>query len=294
MPKYTNQIVVFLDILGVKNKLFEFETEALNNKDSGSPVFHESQRLNRLLEMFRESLSLIRESECNHYVFSDNICINISYITDEAEKPDLLIEILILISRLTGEFAREGYFLRGGIDVGWFLNYPEIAVGVPLAKAYYLESKKAVYPRVLLSKDFSHLIDQYLKEERIRDEFERLPQLYIKRDRSFSFVNPFYFILQYEDKISKTEFLKEYSDNIKLQIKDKRHRKRVKKKYLWLAFQFDSFLSEYLSSYKDLDNPDLDFTSQEILALNGLKIFDIKIPLWLINICPALGFVSKK
>ena len=294
MPKYTNQIVVFLDVLGVKNMLAQFETEALNNKEIELANYHESLRLNKLLEIFKESLNLIRKSECNYYVFSDNICINISYITDETEKPDLVVEILILISRLTNEFAKEGFFLRGGIDVGWFLNYPEIAVGVPLAKAYYLESKKAVYPRVLLSDEFNFLISQYLKEERIKEEFERLPKLYIKKDRSFSFVNPFVYIIQHEDKISKVEFLRAYSDNIKSQLADKRHNRKVKKKYIWLAFEFDSFLKEYLSSYRDLDDPDLVFNDQEILDIERLKIFNGKIPIWITNIFPALGLANKK
>ena len=158
MPKYTKQIVVFLDMLGFRSMLPDFENQALNNSDINSSNYHESLKLNKLLEKFRESLSLIRKSQCNHYLFSENMCITISYITDEVEKPDSLVEILILISLLANQFAKEGYFFRGGIDVGWFLNNSEIAVGVPLVNAYILESKKAIYPRVVMSTNFTTLM----------------------------------------------------------------------------------------------------------------------------------------
>lgn len=296
MPKYTQQIVVFLDVLGVKGMLSEFENQALQNKEIESPQYHESSQLNKLLEIFKNSLTLIRRAEYSHYVFSDNICITISYITDESERPDSLIEILILISLLTKQFAKEGYFIRGGVDVGWFLNYPDIAVGVPLAKAYYLESQKAIYPRVLLSKEFKKLLNSYLTSQKINENLEALPGLYIKDEANESFVNPFFYILQFDDKVSKIEFLRDYSDNIKQQLLSTKHGRHVRKKYLWLALQFDSFLKTYFnnSAYKEMDNPDLIFSEQDMQQINKLKILNVKLPLWLISIFPALGHVNKR
>ncbi len=291
MPKYTRQIVAFVDILGIKSMLPAFEQEALNNSEAGSSNYHESAELNMLLEIFRNSLSLIREAECNYYVFSDNICITIEYLADDSEKPNLFIEILILISRLTNHYAKKGYFLRGAVDVGWFLSFPDIAIGVPLARAYYLESKKAIFPRVLVSKDFNDLLMEYKESQRISEELIGYSDLYVKNGSDFRYVNPFYYIIQHENKDSKIEFLREYSDNINTQLSNLSHNRRVRRKYRWLAGQFNSFLNEYLanSAYKEVDDPDLDFDEQEIKMIKELKIQTQILPRWLTNIFPVFG-----
>jgi hypothetical protein len=293
MPKYTNQIVVFLDVLGVKNMLLNFEEEALNHSDPASQYYHESERLNELLRIFKESIDLIKKADCSYYVFSDNICINISYLTDESKKPDVLVEMLILISGLINEFSKEGFFIRGGVDVGWFLNYPEIAIGVPLVRAYTLENRFAIYPRVLLSRSFTDLLSSYLNSKEIKEEFEDLAKLYIKSGRTFSFINPFFFILQYEEKATKIEFLKLFSRSINNQL-DKKHKLRVRKKYIWLAYEFDSFVSDYLASYQDFENEEVKYSNDEKSTILESRIYNKKLPLWLTSIFPAFGRVSKK
>lgn len=51
MPKYTKQIVVFLDILGFSRMLPDFEAEALDKNNPDDDDFHESTSLNKLLEI---------------------------------------------------------------------------------------------------------------------------------------------------------------------------------------------------------------------------------------------------
>ena len=74
------------------------------------------------------AISLIRNSSSNYYLFSDNICITLNYIENE----NSFIDVIKLICTLIHEFSKEGYFLRGGIDVGWFFDTDDIAVGTPL------------------------------------------------------------------------------------------------------------------------------------------------------------------
>jgi hypothetical protein len=294
MAKYTNQIVVFLDVLGIKNKLQEFENEALSNSNPEDPIYHESRGLNGLLEIFKSSLDLIREAQCNYYVFSDNVCISISYITQDSENPDALIEILVLVSRLTSEFAKQGYFIRGGVDVGWFLNYPEIAVGQPLVTAYNLESRLAVYPRVLLSDSFIKLLQEYLDKKKIREDFEDFGKLYVKNDGALSFVNPFSYIIQHQDKPTKIQFLRDYSRKIKEQLAFRFYKKKVREKYVWLGLEFDAFLKQYSSAYREFEDPDLEYTSEEIQEINGFKVFNVNLPIWLLSTFPVLGLVNRK
>src|SRR5579859_3901531 len=150
MPKFTLQIVAFIDILGFSNMLPVFEQEALENDVIGEDGFHESETLNKLVDIFKSAVKLVKNANCKSYQFSDNLCITINFINDGTENPELFVEMLRLISMLMYEFVKEGYFLRGGVDAGWFLDADDIAVGMPLLTAYQLESKKAIYPRVLL------------------------------------------------------------------------------------------------------------------------------------------------
>ncbi|MES2416748.1 MAG: hypothetical protein V4541_01100 [Bacteroidota bacterium] len=271
MPKYTNQIVVFLDILGFSNMLQSFEDEALLNGDFDEENFHESIALNDLLGIFKNSIGLIQERNCNHYLFSDNICITIDYVVDGFEHPKLFIEILQLINILNYEFIQKGYFLRGGVDAGWFLDSRDMAAGTPLLEAYHLESKVANYPRIVISDRYKKLIDEMNSNNQFNDEQSFLLEYILKDDGANHYINNFLHILNFEDPISKGDFLTTYRDNIVSSIIKHRDNERILSKYLWSAEKFNHFLDEYTLNNEAFEVDGL-LDTEYIETLKDLKI----------------------
>ena len=137
--KYQYRIVAFLDVLGFKGMLYDFEQEAIENSNGNSKKLI-SQKATDFVNVFKEVTDLMDKFDCNYYLFSDNICLTVDPHSDKS----LAVDILFTISNLFRKFSQMGYFLRGGIDYGLMWDEKSIAMGVPLANAYLLESEKAI------------------------------------------------------------------------------------------------------------------------------------------------------
>lgn len=274
MPKYTRQIVVFLDILGFSSLLFDFEREALDNDLISEDNYHESQKLNKLISVFEDVIKYIKDKNFKYYLFSDNLCISVEFVDSESENPEIFVDILSLLTLMVNEFMKEGYFIRGAIDAGWFLNYNDMAIGTPLACAYQLETKKAIYPRIVLSKKYIEFLEQYKTLNKFPDYQIFLLDNYIKEDTDLSFLNPLLYVVNYEDKFSKIEYFQNSSQIISANLYKFKSVDNVYLKYEWLATQFNDFIESYIKddAYKIIDNDQLEFSEIELDIIKNSKI----------------------
>jgi hypothetical protein len=274
MPKYTRQIVVFLDILGFSSLLNDFEREALDNDNIGEEYYHESQGLNKLIAVFEDVIKYIKDKNFKYYLFSDNLCITIEFVDSESENPEIFVDILSLLTLMVNEFMKEGYFIRGAIDAGWFLNYNDMAIGRPLVCAYHLETKKAIYPRIVLSNNYIEFLNQYKTLNKFPDYQIFLLDNYIKEDSDLSFLNPLLYVVNYEDKYSKIEYFQNSSQIISANLDKYKSVDNVYLKYEWLAHQFNDFLEYYINddAYRIIDNDQLVFSENELDLIKNSKI----------------------
>lgn len=85
-------------------------------------------------------------------IFSDNIIISIpAYLKESKKNYQRTSEtIFTLTAILIKNFALEGILLRGGITCGNFFSNNELVWGTALIRAYNLENKHALYPRVIV------------------------------------------------------------------------------------------------------------------------------------------------
>jgi len=248
-----------------------FEKEALENSISDDDSYHESHSLNRLLEIFQESVRWISERSCNHYLFSDNICITIDYVVEESEQAGLFLEIMQLVNLLSYEFIKEGYFIRGGIDAGWFLDSRDMAAGVPLLEAYRLESKVAVHPRVVVSKGFLELLKALRESAAFSEDEEYILDKILIEEEGISYVNGLLYIQTFEDSAGKAEFLTLYQEKIRSALTRFSEDERVGPKYRWIAQRFDSFLDDYIKGQAEYELSGT-WKEEELLAIKNLKI----------------------
>jgi hypothetical protein len=266
---YQDRAVVFLDVLGFQDKLREFQTEAVKNKEEQATEFFVSEGVNDFINTFKSVVGFLDENNFNYYLFSDNICITIDYVEDH----NRLIDVLITINDLFFKFAEKGHFLRGGLDVGMFIdeknreNKSPIAVGVPLATAYKIEQDVAVYPRIVLSDAYKKLLDSFEENKSISEDTIAKKNLLIKQHYEIYYINTFFNLINNEDKIELLEKVKlSIEENLVATSKEK-----VAIKYEWLAIEFNRFINEYISDLKDLET-DFVVSDEEIEKMKSLKI----------------------
>jgi len=272
---YRNRAVAFLDVLGFRQKLFDFEQEAKNNRISSNVTANEetlyqrpyiSNKANDFINTFKSAISKLDVEKYRYYLFSDNICITSIKDTSKSDLQDLLL----VITELYFEFAQKGYFLRGGIDYGLFIDEKEIAVGIPLAKAYELETKKAVYPRIVLSEN---LVNEF---QAINNKGEKVFD-YLYSDAliidscEIKFLNVFLQVFQSDYREDREKFFKNFNNVIITNLEENKANEVVFVKFKWLAEQFNEFIDLFTSKLSFLDinfNPEeeagfLDFVKQQ-------------------------------
>jgi hypothetical protein len=269
---YQKRAVAFLDVLGFRQHLTEFEKEAEANKsrllseDDELAGKYMSQKANDFIYAFQIAISRLDKSKYRYYLFSDNICISSIEETTAADLQDLLL----VITKLFFEFAQRGYFLRGGIDYGLFIDEEMIAVGNPLAVAYELETKKAVYPRIVISQK---LIDEF---QSFNTDFKKEFELFyssalIQESCEIKYLNIFLHVFQSDSRQERESFFAKFNDVISQNLEFNKKNETVFVKYRWLAEQFNQFIDSFVDhlAFMDTDfNPDdepgfLDFIKQQ-------------------------------
>ncbi len=260
---FEKRVVVFLDVLGFKRKLNEFEEEASHNVSSLDFDMYVSLKAIDFIETFKKNIDQIKTAygdKLNYYLFSDNMCFSIEL----GESHDILIEILFSVCDLFESFAEKGYFLRGAADVGLFINNRDIAIGIPLVNSYELESEEALYPRFLLSANYIAKINEGILEKRFSEKMLSNRRLLIKGVCENYQLNIFGSVITRENLDSKYQFLKQYRDSISQNLTTFAKNENIHRKYKLLDSDFCDFIKVYLRDFADLDSGLADLSEDEI------------------------------
>lgn len=148
---HTNRyIVAFIDLLGA--------SEAIRNNDSDTNL----NTVNHLLSM---AINICNKENRNSYgeyqikAFSDNIVVahalsNLSPIQEKS----IVHELLYIVSTFQFYSFQVGILVRGGITIGDLFVDARFVWGKALLRAYQLESKIALYPRIVVDNDIYDLM----------------------------------------------------------------------------------------------------------------------------------------
>ncbi len=143
MAAYIKAIVTFIDILGFK-EIVETRTP------------DEIKRIIGFLIQVCDEATIPDEPpkvfEMRYINFSDSI-VRTSRISDEDDRYEVNLKVILelnAIMHIQRSLIQEGVIVRGGITVGEIFVEDKMIFGPALNRAYHLESKVAVYPRVLI------------------------------------------------------------------------------------------------------------------------------------------------
>lgn len=142
---YETTAVVFLDILGTKNRTSFTEKYAVHT------LFHEEVQQNAARQAGSPHVIYKRELRA----FSDCVYIFYKYkdAIEESRKNDLNLLFVCLYNTSISilRMLNAGFLVRGGATLGQCFIDDLGFFGPTVEEAYYIESKQALFPRVMLS-----------------------------------------------------------------------------------------------------------------------------------------------
>lgn len=239
------KIILFLDILG-------FKKFVCNNEEKGI------EQINEVLKIINSEFSENRIEKILPGIkkkatfFSDSVVISFENESKNEYFAVLIEEVARQVINCQIKLFEHDVLIRGGLTFGNIVHTNDKCFGTGLIGAYILESKFAVYPRVLVNED----IIAILKEEyNINCETDQ--KYFISKDdtdlyfidyakqinnrqnaknnfEGFESMN----ILRKTDK-KKELSKKEIIEKLDLLIKKYKKEKEVKIKYIWLKNQFE-------------------------------------------------------
>jgi hypothetical protein len=158
--QYEERVTVFYDVLGWRSEIAA----------AGDNPKHIA-RLAAALRMFASHVNQAGDQGALISTFSDNV------VFSKRFDPDNLWWTLQGAATIQFGLAMVGFFIRGGVTVGPLYHDHHVVFGPALNKAYELESKKAVFPRIIIDPTVTDLLPPNLP--------------YIEKDADYTFLDPF-------------------------------------------------------------------------------------------------------
>ena len=151
--KTTRHCVVYLDILGGKNKICDDKDNTFLN--TLNMVFQDA---------IEETNSLFRKETIFTKIFSDNILLAIEIEDNDNQTEEKVSSLLNLTANVVLEALRYGLLMRGAITIGDFFHNDILVYGKALVDAVEMEEKTAIYPRIIAQKEVQQLAPQIFTE----------------------------------------------------------------------------------------------------------------------------------
>jgi hypothetical protein len=268
------RLVCFLDILGFREMIREYD------RDKSST----------LLQDFKDALDfaltdviqrLGPQTDLEYKTFSDNVLISTPFYSDDDCYTKLFIITSTIIAFATALLAK-GFYVRGGLCIGSYYSDNNMIFSGGLVTSYELETRVAVYPRVVLDDSLVSFIskmptgkinefpwDKLFVKDRLDEEvFINVFDSMLEPHKSFKFMqksiddafrdigdDPFSDSMKNVSQhalnmtlemininVSKDETITWLKNEILKRISENNDNKYVKKKYLWLL-QFVEWLN---------------------------------------------------
>ncbi|MDP2413847.1 hypothetical protein [Daejeonella sp.] len=145
-----DRIVAFIDILGFKDIIQEYDTDEFSNilKDLQNAL---NDAVNISITQILPNNQNIRE-HLEYSMFSDCISISLPYYDNDTDFIYQFHCLGLITKTYYHMMASKGFFLRGGISIGSFYSDNNMIFSGGLVKAYKLEGL-AKYPRIVVDYD---------------------------------------------------------------------------------------------------------------------------------------------
>ena len=180
------RIICFLDILGFSNYIQKYEDDITS---TFLQDIQESFTIAKKQLLDNKDLITDEDVEYLEYqTFSDNIAISIPYFDNEENFLSNLNIIATYIRGFQLIMMAKGFFTRGGLSLGSYYADNNIIFSKGLVNAYMLESKKAIYPRVIIDDNIIKKVLTYNEQSVVELGLDKAIVLDWENQ---AFINPF-------------------------------------------------------------------------------------------------------
>ena len=150
----TRHIVAILDLLGASEMIKGDNSEKVMNA-----IFDMFKAAEDTWPYVEHAPTVLQNIKC--VTFSDNIALALE-LPDAMSVEDMNVVIesfITYISVFQGASLKNGFLFRGGISIGQLYvdSNTNFVWGKALVESHFLEEKTAIYPRVVLSRQFEQL-----------------------------------------------------------------------------------------------------------------------------------------
>ena len=227
---YEERIVAFVDILGFSSMV---------EKSAEDAEMYESIKL--ALETIQKVKANTDIKGAKVTTFSDSIVISYPTKTNGS-----LFIILINLIHLQLNLLQQGILVRGGIAKGQVRHVQEMVFGPAMVSAYELESKYAVYPRIIVEKEVVDWEQDNYRKQVYGAEYDIDDLMHLLKKDEY---NDIYYIdiLHQDQEVDQTEeyeiILRKLRTTIITGLKSKN--KSVVMKYIWLKNYFNDIVTSY-------------------------------------------------
>lgn len=153
-------LVSYLDILGFKEMLYDYLSGNHDIKKTIERALKEAKLADELFKGVQVKLKNTQFSDCRCISIQD---ISNDYPNFEEVYLDILIYFLIYLREIQMFLLNNEIYIRGGVSCGCHYENGNFIFSKALIDAFELESKKAVYPRIIFDKKLADLIKDYYR-----------------------------------------------------------------------------------------------------------------------------------
>lgn len=238
---YRNAIVTFLDVLGFRSLIKDESAEAIDS----------------ILEKMSKYAAPTADPDDDPYhpattTFSDCV-MRISFTDSEANSDyqiGLLFYELLALVHAQSELIDNDVIVRGGVAFGDIFYQDQRVFGPAMVDAYELESKKAIFPRIVVSPKWMEILksDRFIrsKNHTLKEELKYIHKLIRQDDDGLYFID---YIRAIQSELDDPEagyilFLERHRSLIKRNLGKHAGQERVLDKYKWLSRYHDELINE--------------------------------------------------
>lgn len=254
--KYEQRIVAFIDILGFKSLLSETtDNKGIDNEKAINAVISAYEAIRDIWDLDKKSDYLDTESSDSKKVSIFSDCLVVSF---EVNQPSQVFYTLLEIKWLIMRLISRKILCRGAVSLGKFIHTDHYLFGPALVEAYTLESKAAMYPRVILDHTVIEAGAQNSIMEHDSSEELRYVRSLLEQDSDGMYYIDYFFKAQSELDDPEYDF-PEYINNLGAIIRkglmgSSHHSKAdIRVKYSWMRERYNQMV-EQVTEPKIIEN----------------------------------------
>lgn len=271
--KYEERIVAFIDILGFKSLLNDtLDKDGNDNEVKIDAIISAYDAIRDIWDLDQAPSPLNNNATETKKISIFSDCLVVSFAINQ---PGGVFSTLLEIKLLIMTLISKKILCRGAVSKGKFIHTDNYLFGPALVEAYMLESKAAMYPRVILDHTVIEAGAQNRNENHNFTEEQEYVQSLLEQDSDGMFYIDYFFKAQIDLDDPKYDFpyyIDNLADIIRKGLMGSSHHSKadIRVKYSWMRERFNKMV-DIVTSKEALKRLNISGEDELAMFYSGLK-----------------------